>query len=76
MFKKSYYKILEESILISGGEYYSYTKKRPENEYTIKEMKHYEEVIVESNIDFEYISLTKYEFIINNNKFEMTPYFD
>ena len=28
--KKSYYKTLEESILVSGGEYYSYTKKRPE----------------------------------------------
>ena len=28
--KKSYYKTLEESILVSGGEYYTYTKERPE----------------------------------------------
>ena len=28
--KKSFYKTLEESILVSGGEYYAYTKERPE----------------------------------------------
>ena len=27
--KASYYKTLEESILVSGGEYYSYTSDRP-----------------------------------------------
>ena len=28
--KTSFYKALEESILVSGGEYYAYTKERPE----------------------------------------------
>ena len=28
--KKSFYKTLEESILVSGGEYYAYTNERPE----------------------------------------------
>ena len=45
-------------------------------EYQINKMNSFEEITIETNLDFEYTKLTKYEFEIDNKKFEMTPYFD
>lgn len=45
-------------------------------EYSIKKLKSLEQLKVETNLEFEYKEITKYEFVINNTKFNMNPYFD
>ena len=45
-------------------------------EYSIDELETFAEIKVEANLEFEYKEITKYEFVINNTKFNMNPYFD
>ena len=45
-------------------------------EYSIDELETFGEIKVEANLEFEYKEITKYEFVINNTKFNMNPYFD
>ena len=45
-------------------------------EYSIDELETLGEIKVEANLEFEYKEITKYEFVINNTKFNMNPYFD
>ena len=45
-------------------------------EYSIDELETFAEIKVEANLEFDYTEITKYEFVINNTKFNMNPYFD
>lgn len=45
-------------------------------EYSIDELETFGEIKVEANLEFDYTEITKYEFVINNTKFNMNPYFD
>ena len=45
-------------------------------EYSIDELEALGEIKVETNLEFDYTEITKYEFVIDNTKFNMNPYFD
>lgn len=45
-------------------------------EYSIDELETFAEIKVEANLEFDYTEITKYEFVINNTKFHMNPYFN
>lgn len=45
-------------------------------EYSIDELESFAEIKVEANLEFDYTEITKYEFVINNTKFNMNPYFN
>lgn len=45
-------------------------------EYSIDELETFGEIKVEANLEFDYTEITKYEFVINNTKFYMNPYFN
>ena len=45
-------------------------------EYSIDELEALGEIKVETNLEFDYTEITKYEFVINNTKFYMNPYFN
>lgn len=45
-------------------------------EYSIDELEALGEIKVETNLEFDYTEITKYEFVIDNSKFNLNPYFD
>lgn len=45
-------------------------------EYSIDELEALGEIKVETNLEFDYTEITKYEFVIDNTKLDMIPFID